>query len=995
MGFFSIGNLLTLGIVVLVLVLNRQLDKRSRSLDKVRKYADKLKEDLSSYVAEREESVKDLGIELKVEQEAAKELMNRVRVSNEELAEKSSAADRIDERLNTYDASLEELIRMTGRVQENLNRIREESAFVDGANRRVTEAKAGLESLEHRLESLEMRFEQENTEALEKISRVIVDETKSTVEDFRAEAETMERRAEDKREELNKIEQERADAVKADLEIIDRTLRNAVEEAAARANRMEEAAFIKLKEQARERVEKYKTAEEEKLQSYQDSSHNRAAEIQNQIKNLKEEWRAERLDWETKEKTYKEEWKNDIQELKNLASETGKQVSADTLSLKNQVALETEAMARQFNEIKTKSDETVSALEIFLTKSAEEMKQKALEITGEKLEEYRAAQDGEFRRLETLTEDSRKLDAELRRFLQDTVDRVQNEFSLFVRKSAEERLAVAAEFKIIADTLKTEMEEVNAELSRLKTAAYDQVSSKLQGFEDEFFSDLSKRSGEMEKRIASWQGDLEDRLTNISGEETAQRRELEQGFNTELRKELSFRNERLMADLERLKTETNAFEEGIREQMNAGDISLVSYREELARNLEEAREAAEAAIKAEIGSYSLSTAELVKQNQRELESRFREIAEYAENRNDEIQDLMDSSRKSIVEQDSRIASVRSAMDDVHRDAQIQRDEFFSRIDVQAKTLDAGIQDAERHIRDFFEQAKLIDKTDELRLDLERRIEDLRADMDRLDQRRAEASLLESQFIKVKRLEDDVNAKMTRFISEQHRIEQMDKEFNRLLQTSKAVEDKLREVSASDDMLQQVQLRIRKIEEALSETDEKYQRIEKKNQVLENTNDSIDRNFRDLQDSEKSVKKINTDLERFAEDIKSLRNSIEDLAGKSEKAQITSDKVSLLDTALNSVEERLNIVQAAREGLGRTETRLEEINREILSNLKLLGTVQEKKGKKGPADEGAPPINVRESVIKLATKGWTVEEIAKSLKISRSEVELILEIASRE
>ncbi|MDR2398338.1 MAG: hypothetical protein LBD74_06215, partial [Spirochaetaceae bacterium] len=75
MGFFTLGNLLTLGIVGLVLVLYRQLDRQSHALNKVHKYADKLRLDLAEFVAEKEAAVKDYGISLDVQQKSAKELM--------------------------------------------------------------------------------------------------------------------------------------------------------------------------------------------------------------------------------------------------------------------------------------------------------------------------------------------------------------------------------------------------------------------------------------------------------------------------------------------------------------------------------------------------------------------------------------------------------------------------------------------------------------------------------------------------------------------------------------------------------------------------------------------------------------------------------------------------------------------------------------------------------------------------------------------------------
>jgi hypothetical protein len=49
-------------------------------------------------------------------------------------------------------------------------------------------------------------------------------------------------------------------------------------------------------------------------------------------------------------------------------------------------------------------------------------------------------------------------------------------------------------------------------LSSLKTKAYDNVSEKLQVFEDEFFADLTKRSSAMQEEIDSWKREVRQQL---------------------------------------------------------------------------------------------------------------------------------------------------------------------------------------------------------------------------------------------------------------------------------------------------------------------------------------------------------------------------------------------------------------------------------------------------------------------------------------------------
>jgi DNA-binding NarL/FixJ family response regulator len=84
------------------------------------------------------------------------------------------------------------------------------------------------------------------------------------------------------------------------------------------------------------------------------------------------------------------------------------------------------------------------------------------------------------------------------------------------------------------------------------------------------------------------------------------------------------------------------------------------------------------------------------------------------------------------------------------------------------------------------------------------------------------------------------------------------------------------------------------------------------------------------------------------------------------------------------------MQTAREWLARTETRLDEISKQSQDQLKLLGDLL-KEDNPVKKTKGAPPIGIRENVVKLAHQGWKVDEIARALHLSRGEVELILEL----
>jgi DNA repair exonuclease SbcCD ATPase subunit len=1464
MSYFSVGNLLTLGIMILAFALYHQLTRRNSTLDKIREYGKRLKGELDDFVEQREAAVRDYAVDLEVKQSAARALLERLVHTDEDLKGKAEAIARIDERISHYDSSLEELVRMTARVQENLDRVRDEGSFVENALKRIAQAETRLKGVEEDLGETRDRFERESADSMERISREALDSVKAAVSDLQAAVETIERRVEDHREAVIQVEKQREENLERDMALINDTLRKAVLRAGERADKLEDETLGKLREQAAERIKHFRDALEEKLKAYQEDSKARVSEVQDSIRDIKDFWKKEREEFVVEHRVLKDGLRKDIDELQLLsrdqkeswkeaaeeavsrnrerfaaleaafaetetrsreqiaflekaaaesgirareqlasleaaaaetaaritreiaehddaiaaqtaereaaftakmaeqdrvfaetigvmesrtvgiqdqisrtadeieqklgnalseaearaaarandelakweqaaaeaarkfageadelearvaaaregigrdaagiearlsealseaaaraddelakweqaAAEAARKFAGETGELEARVAearegigrdaagiearlsealseAEARAVARANDELakweeaaaakaaairqlldslnKTASDserliaeweaaaagkaddsrrlfadwdaainaissrteqllsdwennaaektqrvdkniaeqlarqeqavagqlerqlaeaveetgsrakaligeelekwrlsliemeekaeklisgwndsaekagklaaetgakvetlfaqtlktaadeaktaaaeeasrvdellaaldgklrafeketgETVAALQEKLMNTAAETGRKVQEETDARLEEYRAAQARQYESLDSLAEDSARLDGELRRYMQETEARVRQDFALFEETSNSEREAAAASFNRAAQSLRKELEDLEKDMEILKAKSRDDVSKQLGVFEADFTAGLARRGELIEEQLEEWKSKFDLSLSSLKEDFGAQRQQLELNFSEEMRERLQEQRDRLTSGLEHLKAETAAFGESIRNEMTQSGETLNAFKEQLEGDLADARAAADSQVKSELGRFSLSAAENLKQAQRDLSSSLKQIAGQAEERGAELSALQEASRAEIenwkdklasrikdtdsameemrrrarelvAENEERLTAVRTVIEDARNEADAFKTEMLSRVDADVRQLNAAIAAADRRIQDFIAQTKLFEQADTLKQNLEQRIEDLRGDIDGLDQRRAEAAELETQFAKIKRLEDEVNAKMTRFLSEQRRIELMEADFNRLLRTSQAVETKLTEVTASDDTLQAIQVQIRKFNDALAETEEKFQHIEKKSQTLETINQNVDRNFNTLKQTEAELKQLTGDIKARQAEQEAIRLSIEKLTADSEKAQAAADKLTLLDTDLAGIEGRIKEMQKAREWIARAETRLEELNKEIQNQVKLIGNVLREEGNAPGQSKGAPTVSTRENVIKLARQGWKVDEIAKAVKLSRGEVELILDM----
>ena len=974
-----IANIVTLGLVALALYIYHYKTKDNRALDKVRNYVGLREQQLQNLGKDLCTKVENVCIDLKVEKQSAVELLNRLKaLSEQELAQKANMLTQIDEKLRSYDASMQELKSMAERVQENMNRIREESAFVENAGKRVNDAKEKIELVEKNIGAIGLRFEKENTAALEKFSRDILLSVRSTVSDIETNAGIIDRKVEEHRHAVEKIEQERAATIAKEMERINKVLKDSFERATAHADKIEDAAFVKLREQAQERVNQFKATWEEKVKTTQEAVKARLTEIQEMVKNktfeiqenvktksleIQEELKESRNGWkagleevEAQQKTVRDEWKKELQELDAL--------------------------------IRLQKDQWSSM--------SRETEERILSVSNTRLEEYQKAQEEVFNQLENLSKDAAQLESELRHSMDDTVARVNDDFASFESESQKEREAVSKEFELQMQKLRSNLDGVEQELAGLRNQAKENVLEKLNLFEKDFYADLAKRSTGIESCLTEWQDAFQLKIADIAREGEEGRKQAELRLSNEQRASIAELGEKLLSNMERLRTQASAFEEGIREGMRAADESQKSLCEQMERNLEDARSFAEAQMRSQIGQYSLSMSEAIRQNQRDLEEQLKEIVSRTDAHNAELEAAVEAARNNVQdwqnqynvkarEMEASVEEIRRHIREASADTDEQATRIRGEIDVVKKELS--------------EQSKLFDRAGERKLALERSIEDLNGNIDRLEQRKSEVALMESHFQQIKRLEEEVNNKMTIFLAEKRRIEFMEKDFIRLIEISQSVEEKLAQVTSSDDVLQTVQVQIRRLEDSIRDADEKYQRIEQKGQVLDETRDGIGQNFKALQESEAAVKKLNEDMMLANKVLQEITDSIKDVAAESKKAQDAADKLATLDENISFLEKRIAEMQVAREWVARTETELNDLYQDAEDQLKLTRSLLNKEG--GVADTSAKQpqgkslsIRDRESIIKLRSQGWSKEEIARSKKISIGEVELVLELGVR-
>ncbi len=1082
---FSGSDIVVLAIVGIVLFVYRQLDRNNRSLEKVKKYAARVHDELEAHVQEKVVAIKDMGIELEVHQKAAREVLKRVQGIESGLNNRAEEIERIGARIREYDTALDELVQMTARAQENINRVREESSYVDSVGRRIKQSQDRLVGVEKGLEEIVERFGRDNELKLEEAQNSVFAQVEGKVAAVREELGSFQERVNQFAEYIRGVEdraQVHSERTRGELEEVAQTVINRAQEAS-----------IQSSEQLGEMREQLETLEGDYQKRLLELAERGEQMQTTALANLRERIEGESQQVARELTSRLEHQKRGI--LERIDAAVVEVEAAQTkLAERDRVLEETRSeIDRRINGFGAELGDRVQ-------RAADEAQQRILGEIEDRLTEYESQITYRFEKLGDVGQEVDQLETRLNDAMGQVVSRVQAEFTQFTDEFRESRGKEQAAVQAEMGELHSEMSQLEDGLTDLKNRAYENVNAKLQVFEDEFFADLKERQVAMEQRLVDWQAAFQEELDQVAETAREERQRLESQHTGEVRKQLEslqaaaygkyeqvqeevieFQrgielrvsdSRELIAALEReieeeiqqlaaesksglrqqfanhreqMASELKELERSVRQQIEDLGRSVDQGRNELDSLLEDSRgEAARwkdevdhqlkntsAEINQQIADYRVTMGETLSElreafnaerdearsiNQAERERLQRDLddlgaqvmqitdeirmksdealAEFGERYSDLRLDSERQVKAMGAEVDARIKDFRSVVQDSRDQFTANQERLLGRLNQEASSLASNLREIERQQKGFVEQTQIFERADVLKDELGQEIAGLRADLERVDAQRKEIREIEQQFTRLRKSADEVNDKMARFVAEKRRIDALEDDYKKLLSMSQAVELKLDHVTSSNDALQAMQASLRSLEQLEKDVEGRFQRLEKKRSILDLTTEGVDKNFQSLQEVEARLGEISSQINVVPEKIEELSGRLAQLAANKRDADGAVKQLALLDRTLEEIEERMENLNQAREWLARTETRLEEVQREAEEQVKLLGALMKQEHKGGKKGDGAPPVTTRDTVIKLARQSWNVDEIARATSLSRGEVELILELAAK-
>ncbi len=763
-----------------------------------------------------------------------------------------------------------------------------------------------------------------------------------------------------------------------------------------------------------------------------------------------------------------------------------------------------------------------------------------LSLVEGQIAEYRNNLEYRFGKLEQIGADVDVLEKNLRQALEMTEGRVTDKFTAFTETQKQRQAEFAQSVKDNNDGIVAQIALLEENLNKIKATASDNVSATLKDFEENFTTDLRRRSSKIDDDLNAWKQNLDSKLVVLTGDFENGRRELEQKYAENIKanfSELEAKNreqtERYEADLtkslEDIRQRVADAEQTVRsftDQMNAGlqmatdgfdslvKTNLEAYTQriddEIAKtqretgerlaaieqSVQDRQEAHKSNIDAMLGDFQAWRAQLKVQfdqtkelftkqigslhaasNQRfeeirnEFDQNLKEFEESAQTRqrgivadmdglqekieaaladyqtrsdqtlaehrdmHEKIQQGIDAAladyqtrskqtladqqkmyekmlqeaqrhmREQNAESEKALRELRMKIQDVTKETDKQEANITSliqnheaemtmRLQNDANDLQMRFSEIDQKVKAFASQMQVYQTADALKAKLDSEISMLNSDLAKIENYQSAVQNLQAHFSQIQSLNDDMNRKLKRFDTEKNHIDSMEHKFDRLVTMSTEMDEKIRELTTTSDDLQAVQVSVRKFQETLGDISSRYDRLEKKQEVIEQISDDVDRSFENLKNLEERLGNALRQTSSIPDAIKTIQRDIDSLMASSGKVNDAVDKVTSIQNLLADTEARMQQIQAARNGIAGTETRLQNLDKQIDDKMSLLlrATQADMAKNPGPQQSRITPQD-RETIIQLKRQGWTVDEIARRMKRSEGEVELILEMPS--
>jgi DNA repair exonuclease SbcCD ATPase subunit len=584
------------------------------------------------------------------------------------------------------------------------------------------------------------------------------------------------------------------------------------------------------------------------------------------------------------------------------------------------------------------------------------------------------------------------------------------------------------EAKIVS--LKEETEEIYSQ-------ERERIAQRIAAIIDDTDSALEER----EKNINQYVGSVDERLQKTVDKLGSQEERLMENVNRvriEARQELvrelenlkSLFNEEKDRSLQRFKVDLTGIQEKIEEV--GGRVDGIGSTVE--KKIHEAMKNVDVQVK-EIETSYLNTGDEMKERLQSSLGRINGEVEEMRHRVDgmkekvvgDVTDALSSFRSDMEKQiegsreliyekgrelqelvNSLAAGAKAELESSHEEAQKTLKGFEEEVAEVQERIEKRVGDIEQRISSFEKESTVLKRSIRFKEKVEEDIERFSDIMMQLKEDKKDILSMKKLIDNLKRDEGDISAKVRQLKSEKKLVQDIARNAEQAIGLITVVDEKIKLIEGERELLERIESGMKDIDSRFGDLREKADTLSSREKDIEVSIDTIAKTKDFISSLEQRAQLLQTNLKELRdreEDLKNKISLIDEKTGSILNYEGRIDEVlsrfKEMDSFVADIEQRGKQLQNTREWLARTESRLTNLTKDaerLVGDLQGMG--QPAGGGGGVGTKDGPTLLSRESESKVKTvltlfeQKWTIPEICKVTKMSRGEVELILELNNR-
>ena len=553
--------------------------------------------------------------------------------------------------------------------------------------------------------------------------------------------------------------------------------------------------------------------------------------------------------------------------------------------------------------------------------------------------EYKAAVGERFERIENLIGNMDGLVDSLQLSQAQTLNEIEKGFKSFEDNMKTKREQEETVYMEALSQIRREITALEQEMEELKTSSYENTSQKLQVFEEEFFSDLKKRTEQMQTSVGEWKGKVESELTEIGKHAVKSRKDMEEQQSVKLKEEIEGMQEQVSGQLEIIQNQMTTFNKYMKNKVNELDAMISSFSNELPGRIQKEKDNSAAWFNKTFKTFNTEIQTELTNGKKDISRKINLIShEVNDNR-----DVLLSTLQQVQDDTSeKIEQINTKMSEVERNTESV---------IKTVRLDFEIKTSELKDEYTGHTEKLILESEEERARLHRDIEEVRDSVGNISMEISEKSR-----VSLNRISDQSETYLLEFQKASMEIrEEMDrktKDLRQLIQDSNRSAEDLRK-----EMVEQIGHEHGRLKNNLDEIDRKQKQFIAETRIFDRTDELKETLASDIDELDKRIKAVGLSRDEIARIEQQYNNSMETyreltekmagiLADK-QKVDNLGDKLTRIGKLSESVDVKLSRINEADKLIQDVQIRsvqLEDVNKALGEKFKHLydqSTVMEK------------------------------------------------------